>query len=809
MESHNNSSKKNKDNEEEKDSPKEPKGNFNSLAMSLQSSYDRSQKLDFGKEKSSYEEGEAGGISFMQKGGATTTPQQGMPTGQNYPPQQGMPTGQHYPPQQGMPTGQHYPPQQGTHTGYYPPQQGMPTGQHYPPQQGMPTGQHYPPQGTHPAYYPPQQGMPTGQHYPPQQGMPTGQYPPQQGMPTGQQYPPQQGSETVGIPLPPGNLGGPAPPMTWQNTNPNLQIPAGGWPGGKRNERAINAPSLSEITAQNRKISDTMAHSPNYSAISPSSDVTMKMSTAPGTKSFPSLSLPNDATLKISSPLRNNAGNNTVIQSSLDPSGEVTIGMEKPGQLSSPPPSILGRGLGRGLGTGEATVPLSKPENTFDSVVPQASTLNMNTSELSENTMAYQKVSLDQENTQMYSSSDQLNSPSHSSSIPGKNDDTIRTKMLPNSNFLGEETITLDTGSIQDTMAEVQKDGTETEPTVNFSPSEYLKGDSTMNMNQEQYLPEIQDMEKTAHNMSIVRSSTQKRAKIILPQGAIHPKSSEPIQTKGKDPFRLMGTTIGGKFEVVDFLGQGGMGAVYLCKHNILNKLRAIKVLLKTDGIDPTIVHRFINEARAAALVEHPNIVQVHDIDEMDDFYFIIMDFVEGESLDNYVKQRGPLSPVDAANVIVSACQGLKAIHLAGLIHRDIKPGNFLLTKKGSVKITDFGIVKEIGGEGELTATTTILGTPQYMAPEQIRKEPLDLRTDLYSLGATFYYLVTGQSCFTGSAMQLLYQVLGVPPVPPQDINTQVDEKLSRIIQKMVEKEPARRYQMMEEVEEALRGWGL
>ena len=296
--------------------------------------------------------------------------------------------------------------------------------------------------------------------------------------------------------------------------------------------------------------------------------------------------------------------------------------------------------------------------------------------------------------------------------------------------------------------------------------------------------------------------SVQGYAETIIskdPQYTSHPKSKD----KRKDPMGLIGSFITGKYTVIKLLGRGGMGMVYLAEHKHLGKKRAIKIMPKSATIPQEDIERFYAEANIAASIEHPNVVQVHDIDETESFYFIVMEYVEGCSLDQYMNKNGLFDIKEAIEITKLCALGLAAIHEKGLIHRDVKPANFMLGKD-TVKIMDFGIAKDLNRDVALTATSTIIGTPQFMAPEMIEKRPIDITSDIYSLGATLYFLITGQYCFTGTPMQIMYQVVNVPPIPPQEYNADIPDDLSEIILKMLAKEQGERFTDMNELVAAL-----
>lgn len=351
--------------------------------------------------------------------------------------------------------------------------------------------------------------------------------------------------------------------------------------------------------------------------------------------------------------------------------------------------------------------------------------------------------------------------------------------------------------------------------TMEMGPANCQK---TMDIPAEQYLGSGQELQKTVQmNSEEYRDSDPMAGCDGAPRTDSTSGNSEPSDFPRDgggdsqaqyDPFQLVRTVLKDKYEIVAFIGRGGMGAVYLARHRILGKERAIKTMPKNSKVDPKLVRRFFNEARAAAAVEHPNVVQVHDIDETDRFYFIVMEYVKGKSLEGCLEEKGCLTPSEAVVAVREASAGLDAIHASGLIHRDVKPANLLLSESGRVKITDFGIVKEIGGDTGLTGDS-IIGTPQYMAPEQITKGPIDCRTDIYSLGATFYSLLTGRSCFTGSAMQLIYQILQNEPIPPCELNPNVNFAVSRVVLTMMAKRSEERYRNMKEVQKALDQLGI
>lgn len=210
----------------------------------------------------------------------------------------------------------------------------------------------------------------------------------------------------------------------------------------------------------------------------------------------------------------------------------------------------------------------------------------------------------------------------------------------------------------------------------------------------------------------------------------------------------LIGETFG-KCQLLRLLGKGGMGSVYLAEHLFLKRRVAIKILSRDLCADPEETARFEREAVAAARLDHENIVRIHDVDEDDGRPFIVMEYVEGEDLDELIRRKGPLPARAVAEIIREVARALEHAHAAGVVHRDIKPANVLLRKDGRVKITDFGLARQVG-ERELGDDGTVLGTPYYVSPEQAQGLPADGRSDIYSLGITFYQALTGKRPFDG-----------------------------------------------------------
>jgi WD40 repeat protein len=263
------------------------------------------------------------------------------------------------------------------------------------------------------------------------------------------------------------------------------------------------------------------------------------------------------------------------------------------------------------------------------------------------------------------------------------------------------------------------------------------------------------------------------------------------------------------RYRVLGLVGVGGMGAVFKAEHRLMERVVALKVIRRNLIDRPGAVERFRQEVRAAARLVHPNIVIAHDADEAGDFQFLVMEFVEGASLDRLVREGGPLSVADACSLARQAALGLQHAHERGMVHRDIKPGNLLLTADGRVKVLDFGLARFVSemppGEG-LTPSGAVVGTPDYMAPEQARDpRTADIRADLYALGCTLYYLLAGRPPFAGgTALQTLLAHQDEAPPPLAGPRPDVPPALDEVVARLLAKEPARRYQSPAEVADAL-----
>ncbi|MBY0526777.1 MAG: protein kinase [Gemmataceae bacterium] len=264
-----------------------------------------------------------------------------------------------------------------------------------------------------------------------------------------------------------------------------------------------------------------------------------------------------------------------------------------------------------------------------------------------------------------------------------------------------------------------------------------------------------------------------------------------------------------GKYKVLERLGSGGMGSVYLCEHKFMRRRVAVKVLPAAKAEDPASLERFYREARAAAALDHPNIVRAYDIDQDENLHFLVMEYVDGASLQEIIKKTGPMHVLRACHYVRQAAIGMQHAHEAGLVHRDIKPGNLLVDRTGTMKVLDMGLARFFHDEEDILTKKydeSVLGTADYLAPEQaLDSHGVDIRADIYSLGATFYFCLTGQPPFNeGTVAQKLIWHQTRQPKPIRTIRPEVPEQVAVVIAKMMEKDKLKRYQTPAQVAEAL-----
>src|SRR5437899_7896255 len=254
------------------------------------------------------------------------------------------------------------------------------------------------------------------------------------------------------------------------------------------------------------------------------------------------------------------------------------------------------------------------------------------------------------------------------------------------------------------------------------------------------------------------------------------------------------GSVLAERYEILQLLGQGGMGAVYKARDKELDRVVALKLIRSEFAKNPEILRRFKQELILARQVTHKNVIRIYDLGQADGIKFITMDFVEGRDLRQLLVEKGKFPPEQAARIMLQICRALEAAHTEGVIHRDLKPQNIMLDSGGRVYVMDFGIARSAYLPG-MTQTGALIGTPEYMSPEQARGEKLDERSDIFSLGVIFYEILTGKLPYpSDTPLATLWKRMQEPVTPPSKLEPSLPPSINETVVRALEIEPEQRF---------------
>lgn len=302
------------------------------------------------------------------------------------------------------------------------------------------------------------------------------------------------------------------------------------------------------------------------------------------------------------------------------------------------------------------------------------------------------------------------------------------------------------------------------------------------------------------YNYKDVTSRLEELRQLEITQTPVPPQA---VQSKLKNSSRSQtGQFVAERYHLIEKIGKGGMGVVYKCRDAVLDRIVAYKEIRFLDPDDDQAIDNFLREAKSAAAMNHENIVTLHDVGRADDKFYIIMEYVDGRDLRSIIKERGlPMSISEGVSIAVQAAGALAYAHDQHLVHRDIKSANLMISKKGAVKILDFGLARMV--EEVTQEASKVLGTPAYMSPEQIQGHEVDHRTDIYSLGIALFEVFTGELPFKEGNFG--YHHVNTPPPVPKEINPAIPASISRVILRCLEKDRDQRFQSAKEIVEELK----
>lgn len=334
---------------------------------------------------------------------------------------------------------------------------------------------------------------------------------------------------------------------------------------------------------------------------------------------------------------------------------------------------------------------------------------------------------------------------------------------------------------------------------IDFMKAAALKGMDQEKLESAQWkksIDRIENLEALICRLDAELNSQMERA---LSSGKLSTSNSIG-QSQMPTIFLNVSTALEKRFQILRELGRGGMGIVFQAYDKALKEQVAIKVLSPLLSSNTDALERLKREVSAARRITHPNVIRIHDISDSEGLQFVSMEFFSGSTLKELIKQNGAYSAVQGAQIAFQICDGLESAHRQGVIHRDLKSQNIIVNDAGELKIIDFGLASCAHQEG-MTATGLILGTPEYMSPEQVNGKKADERADIYSLGIILYEIFTGRVPFTGnSAIAIGFQQLREAPLRPSDINPKIPADLEQVILKALEKNPEERFGSVSEM---------
>lgn len=309
--------------------------------------------------------------------------------------------------------------------------------------------------------------------------------------------------------------------------------------------------------------------------------------------------------------------------------------------------------------------------------------------------------------------------------------------------------------------------------------------------------------------MDRVRESKKPLADILVADGTIDATTADRLTKALRRIVRderakseggmLVNKQIGG-YKLVRRIGEGGMGEVYLAEQLTMHRTVALKILHNKWADDEEFRKRFLLEARAAGKLNHQNLIQVYDVNKYQGKYYFSMEFIDGVTVEDLIRHEGALPVEKVIDICMQVCQALKYLANHNIVHRDIKPANIMVTKDGTVKLGDFGFIQSVW-DAELMQEGTTIGTPDYISPEQARGERnLDVRSDIYSLGASLFHMLTGKTLFQGSCSKVMRDHIETEPPKLEDLRKDLPKDLKRMLGKMTAKQPIDRYQTPDEV---------